>query len=287
MVLVPRLRLAARLRDGSTLFILGGYLISILYAIIILVPIYYVAISAFKTNRTIFTQPLALPETFTFDNFVRAQKVAVLDRAFLISTGVTVGAEILTLLLAFPAAYAIARIPTRLSSLFEYVFSLGFLIPALAMLVPVYLLVVRIGLLYSPMALVIFYPATKISVSVILLASYLRTVPKELEESAQMDGASRLQMIRHIFFPIARPGVITVLILNFIDFWNEFLFALVMLNQRNRTLQIALTVIKTDRSLDYGLVAAGIVIVVVPVCILFILFQEQIVRGMYTGAVKG
>ncbi|OQY90478.1 MAG: hypothetical protein B6D39_08010 [Anaerolineae bacterium UTCFX2] len=287
MVHVPRLRLAARLRDGSTLFILGGYLISILYAIIILVPIYYVAISAFKTNRTIFTQPLALPETFTFDNFVRAQKVAVLDRAFLISTGVTVGAEILTLLLAFPAAYAIARIPTRLSSLFEYVFSLGFLIPALAMLVPVYLLVVRIGLLYSPMALVIFYPATKISVSVILLASYLRTVPKELEESAQMDGASRLQMIRHIFFPIARPGVITVLILNFIDFWNEFLFALVMLNQRNRTLQIALTVIKTDRSLDYGLVAAGIVIVVVPVCILFILFQEQIVRGMYTGAVKG
>lgn len=275
------------LTDGSTPFIVGGYAASALYALVVLIPLYYVVVSAFKTNLTIFTQPLALPKTLSFFNFIRAQEVAVLNRAMLISVGVTVGAEIVTLLLAFPAAYAIARIRTRLAPLFEYIFSLGFLIPALAMLVPVYLMVVKLGLLYQPVSLVIFYPATKLSVTVILLASYLRTIPLELEESAQLDGASRLQMLLYVFFPLARPGVITVLILNFIDFWNEYLFALILLNQRNRTLQIALTIIKTDRSMDYGLVSAGIVMVVIPVCIVFILFQEQIVKGIYAGALKG
>lgn len=280
-------RLIARLRDGSTPFVIGGYVLSGIYALIVLIPLYYILISAFKTNLTIFTQPLTPPRTFDFFNFVRAREIAALDRAMLISIGVTIGAEVFTLLLAFPAAYAIARIRTRLSSVFEYIFSLGFLIPALAMLVPVYLMVVRLGLLYNPLALVVFYPATKLSVSVILLASYLRTIPTELEESAQLDGASRIQLMVYVFFPLARPGVITVLILNFIDFWNEFLFALILLNQRNRTLQIALTIVKTDRSMDYGLISAGIVIVVIPVCIVFILFQEQIVKGIYAGALKG
>ncbi len=280
-------RLIARLRDGSTPFIIGGYLLSGIYALIILVPVYYVIVSAFKTNLTIFTHPLALPKTINFANFIRAMELAVLDRAMLISAGVTVGAEIFTLVLAFPAAYAIARVRTRLSPLFEFIFALGFLIPALAMLVPVFLMIVKMGLLNNPLALVVFYPATKLSVSVILLASYLRTIPVELEESAQLDGASRIQMMLHIFFPLARPGVITVLILNFIDFWNEFLFALILLNQRNRTLQIALTILKTDRSRDFGLISAGIVMVVIPVCIVFILFQEQIVKGIYAGAVKG
>jgi multiple sugar transport system permease protein len=255
---------------------------------VILLPMYFVFVSAFKSNNEIFGSPLALPKGLNLENFLKAQKTAKLDRAMQISLGVTAGAEILTLFLAFPAAYAIARIRTRLARPVELIFSLGFLIPALAMLVPVYLMVVRAGLLFKPIALVLFYPATKLSITIILLASYLRGVPLELEESAQIDGASRLQMIWYIFFPLARPGVITVLVLNFIDFWNEYLFALVLMNTQNRTLQIALTAIKSNaRQVDYGTIAAGVIMILIPVYVVFILFQEQIVKGIYAGSLKG
>jgi multiple sugar transport system permease protein len=281
-------RLPLRLRDGVTPYVISGYVLSGLYALVILVPLYFVVVSAFKSNLEIFGSPLALPSAWTWGNFIKAQETARFDRAMRVSLTVTAGAELLTLALAFPAAYAIARIRTRLAAVAEFVFSLGFLIPALAMLVPVYLTVVRAGLLYKPLALIVFYPATKLSIATVLLASYMRTVPRELEESAQMDGASRLQLIWYIFLPLTRPGVITVLVLNFIDFWNEYLFALVLLNTENRTLQIALTAIKANaRQVDFGTIAAGVVLVLIPVYLVFIAFQEQIVRGIYTGSLKG
>jgi multiple sugar transport system permease protein len=279
--------LIRRWTDEATLFNSAGYLLSFIYVLIIVIPLYYVLVSAFKNNSEIFGSPLALPGSLNLKNFLRAEDVGVMSRAMTISFGVTVGAELLTLVFSFSAAYAIARIRTVLASWVELIFSFGFLIPPLAMLVPVFLTIVRLGLLYDPLGLVLFYPATKIPVSVLLLASYLRTIPVELEESAQIDGASRLQMILHIFFPLARPGVVTVLVLNFIDFWNEYLFALVLLSSKNRTLQIALTVLKSDRLVDYGMIAAGVVMAVIPVYVVFIFFQEQVTRGLYAGAIKG
>jgi multiple sugar transport system permease protein len=276
-----------RLDAGSTRFIYAGYLLAFIYAVVVVLPLYYVVVSAFKDNLQVFGAPLALPKAFNLTNFLRAEEVGVMSRAMAISFAVTLGAEAVTLALSFPAAYAIARIRIGLAAWAELVFSLGFLIPPLAMLVPVYLTTARLGLLYNPLSLVLFYPATKLSVSVLLLSSYLRSVPIELEESAQIDGASRLQMIRHIFFPLARPGVITVVVLNFIDFWNEYLFALVLLSSKNRTLQIALAILKNDRMVDYGMIAAGVLMAIIPVYIVFVFFQEQITRGIYAGAIKG
>jgi multiple sugar transport system permease protein len=285
--ITTRRGLVERLNDGATPHIVAGYLLSFMYVVVVVLPLYYVLVSAFKNNLEIFGAPLSLPNAFSLTNFLKAEEVAVMSRAMAISFGVTVGSEMLTLVLAFPAAYAIARIRIGLAAWTELIFSLGFLIPPLAMLVPVYLTTARLGLLYNPLALVLFYPATKLSVSILLLASYLRSVPIELEESAQIDGASRLQMILHIFFPLARPGVITVLVLNFIDFWNEYLFALVLLSSKNRTLQIALTILKNERAVDYGMITAGVLMAVIPVYLVFVFFQEQITRGVYAGALKG
>lgn len=280
-------RLGQRLRDGSTAFNTIGYGAAILYALIIIIPLYFVLVSAFKDNAQIFGTPLALPTRLGFENFAKAERVALLSRAMTISLGITAGAEVLTLLVAFPAAYAIARIRTGLAPLTEGLFSLGFLIPAFAMLVPIVMLAAQSGLLYSPTSLVLFYPAWRLSLSIVLLASFLRKVPHELEESAEIDGANRLQMIRHIFFPLARPGVVTVVVLNFIDIWNEFLFALILLSQKNRTVQIAIAALKGERLIDYGLLSAGVVLSILPVYLVFIIFQEQVVKGLYTGAVKG
>jgi multiple sugar transport system permease protein len=280
-------RLARRLRDGTTVFDTVGYGFAILYALVIVIPLYFITVSAFKNDLLILGAPLALPTRLSFENFAGAEKIALLSRAMIISLGVTATSEVLTLLLAFPAAYAIARIRTPLAWLTEGLFSLGFLIPAFAMLLPIFMLIVRLGLLFSPLALVLFYPVWRLSLSVMLLTSFLRSIPLELEESAEIDGASRFQMIRHIFFPLARPGVVTVVVVNFIDIWNEFFFALILLNQDNRTLQVAVSMLKQERLIHYGMLAAGVLLSILPVYIVFIIFQEQVLEGLYAGAVKG
>ena len=153
------LELAQKIKNRSSLFVISGYFFSILYALLIIIPLYFVVISAFKTNSQIILTPLSLPSAFDFGKFFQAQSLVNLVRATLISMVVSIGAELVTLLLAFPAAYAIARIETRLSAVAEAMFSLGFLIPGLAILMPVYLMTAKAGLLYHPIALVILYPA--------------------------------------------------------------------------------------------------------------------------------
>lgn len=268
-------------------FVIGGYVFSILYAVLIIIPLYFVIVSAFKENSQIILEPLALPAALNFSKFVQTQVNVNVVRAGLISILITTGAEVLTLVLAFPAAYAIARIPTRLSPAVEFIFSLGFLIPGLAILMPIYMMTAKAGLLYHPIALVILYPAFNLPLSLVLLASFMRKLPRELEESAVIDGANILQIISYIFFPICIPGIITVLVLNFINIWNEYLFALILMDSDNRTIQLALALLRANqRTIDYGLIAAGVLISMIPVYIVFIFFQEQIMKGMLAGAIK-
>jgi len=272
---------------GSDPFVIAGYCFSMLYAALIVIPLYFVIVSAFKDNTQIILTPLALPSALDFSKFIQAQVSVNVLRAGLISILITTGAEALTLILAFPAAFAVARIQTRLSPVVESIFSLGFLIPGLAILLPVYMMTAKAGLLYHPIALVILYPAFSLPLTMILLAGFMRKLPRELEESAVMDGGNVLQIIYYIFLPICMPGIITVLVLNFINIWNEYLFALILIDSNNRTIQLALALLRANqRSIDYGLIAAGVVISMIPVYIVFIFFQEQIMQGMLAGAVK-
>ena len=204
-------------RKGADAFVVCGYIFSILYSAVIIIPLYFIVVSAFKNNADIILTPLAWPATLKLTKFIQAQNNVHLLRAALISAGIAVGAEILTVLLAFPAAYAVSRIRTRLVGLVEAIFSLGFLIPGLAILMPVYLMTAKAGLLYHPIALVILYPAFNLPLSMILLAGFMRKLPRELEESAVIDGGNVLQIIFYLFFPICMPGIITVLVLNFIN----------------------------------------------------------------------
>jgi len=252
----------------------------------IIIPLYFLVVSAFKDNISIFIDPLGLPAKISFQNFTRAFEQGGLLSALTISIIITVCAEVLTLALAFPAAYAVARIRTRMAPVVEAIFALGFLIPALAILMPVFLTAIRLDLLYNPLMLVIFYPATLLSLTVLLLSSQLREVPKEMEESAVMDGATHLDLIRFVFLPMARPAVLTSVLLNFLSLWNEYLFALVLLNANNKTIQIAVTMLKGERTVDYGLIAAGVIISMIPIYLVFLFSQEKIMQGMFAGAVK-
>ena len=247
-------------------FRVSAYIWSVIYAATIIIPLYFILISAFKPNSEIFGTPLALPKEWSFDNFIATQQYANIFGAMGKSVVITLGAEFVSILFAFPAAYAISRIHTRLAVWAEGFFGLGLLIPTFAVLLPVYLLIANLKLLYDPLALILFYPATGMPLSVLILASYLRQVPKDLEDSAMIDGASHLQTIWQIFLPLS---------------------TMILLNTQNRTVQLAVTALKAERASNYGLIAAGVVISMVPVFILFIFFQDRIVKGMMSGSIKG
>ncbi|MEU5268868.1 carbohydrate ABC transporter permease [Streptomyces hygroscopicus] len=267
---------------------LPAHLLVWTYAVLLIVPLYYFLASAFKSNEEIFAHPFALPTSFGFDNFRTAYRGADLGPAVVNSALVTVLALVLTLLLALPAAFALARSDGRLASAMEKVFSLGFLVPTFAALFPTFLLAAATGLFHTRAFMVIFLPATAMPLSVVILVQFMRTIPREMEEAARMDGASTYAVLRHIYTPMCLPGIATVLLLNFLTFWNEYLYSLVIIgpDPEQRTVQVALPTLKAITGTDYGVLTAGTVLTLVPVWVVYTVLQKRMQEALVNGAVK-
>ncbi|GHH85661.1 transporter [Streptomyces sulfonofaciens] len=258
------------------------------YAALLLVPLYYLLASAFKSNDEIFGRPFAPPVSFGLGNFRTAFTRADLGLAVVNSLLVTVLALALTLLLALPAAFALGRSTGRAAAALERVFSLGFLIPTFAALFPTFLLAAATGLFHTRTFMVLFLPATALPLSVVILVQFMRTVPRELEEAARLDGASTYAVLRHVHTPMCLPGIATVLLLNFLSFWNEYLYSLVIIgpDPAQRTVQVALPTLKAITGTDYGVLTAGTVLTLVPVWIVYTLLQKRMQQSLVSGAVK-
>ena len=278
-------RLANSLTNGLTTG--TGIFLLVVYALAVAVPFYYVVVSSLKSNQQIFGSPLALPTDPLWSNFSEALRIGGLSSALVNSIVITVGAQAVTLAIVVPAAFAIARIPGRLSTALERMFAAGLLLPTFAVLVPTFFLAVLTGLLQTRLFLILFYPATALPFGIVLLAQFMKVVPREIEESAYVDGASRWQFLTRIMIPLSRPGIVSVIIINFILFWNEYIFALVILGVQNRTIQVALPTLRSDRILDFGLISAGALIASLPVFLLYAIAQKRMQEALTGGAVKG
>jgi multiple sugar transport system permease protein len=260
-----------------------------LYGAMLFVPIYFLVVSSFKSNIEIFGAPAALPKSLDLQHYADAAKFAELGRALVNSAVITAGAEVVTLALALPAAYGLARSRGLLAAIIEKVFAAGFLIPAFAALVPTVILAIRMGLFYDPVFLILFFPATQLPLSVLLLTQFMRAIPKEVEEAAMIDGASRWQVLWQIYVPMIRPGLVTVAILNFLTFWNEYLFSLAILGTAasTRTIQVAVPQLVGTQVTDFGMLAAACVISLIPVFGVYILMQRQMENALVAGSLKG
>ncbi|WP_405693448.1 carbohydrate ABC transporter permease [Streptomyces coelicoflavus] len=258
------------------------------YAVLLVVPLYYFLASAFKSNDEIFAHPFAPPSSLGFGNFRTAFESADLGLAVVNSALVTVFSLALTLLLAIPAAFALARSTGRLAGVVEKVFSLGFLIPTFAALFPTFLLAAATGLFHTRIFMVLFLPATALPLSVVILVQFMRTIPPEMEEAARLDGASTFAVLRHVYTPMCLPGIATVLLLNFLTFWNEYLYSLVIIgpDPAQRTVQVALPTLKSITGTDYGVLTAGTVLTLVPVWVVYTLLQKRMQHALVSGAVK-
>jgi multiple sugar transport system permease protein len=265
-----------------------AYATVVIYALLMLLPLYYAVISAFKTNEEIFSGPLTPEMTTGFANFRTAQRSVNMVKGIVNSFLVTIGTEVVLLTVAVLAAFGIARTKSRLSGVAEKIFGLGFLIPTFAVLVPTYLMAVRSHLIDRPLVfLVLFYAAAGLPLSVLLLAQFMRTVPSELEEAATIDGASRMRILWHVIIPMVKPGIVTVAILNFLGVWNEYLFASVIATEDARTVQVALPFLSDFRGTNLGLVAAGIVITLLPVYAVYAVLHRRMQEALVAGAIKG
>ena len=279
--------MSGRKSTSEGIALLPAHILVWTYAALLGIPIYFVFISAFKDNIAIFDTPLAFPTSFSFNNFVEAWNTVKLGRGLINSLIVTTMSELVTIALALPAAYGIARSKGKVGAIVERFFALGFLIPAFAAMVPTLLLSIKLNMYHTLPFFSLFLSATTLPLSVILLAQFMRTIPTELEESAMLDGATRWQTLRFIYLPLTRAGIVLVVILNFLTYWNEYLFSLVLLgyDTSTRTVQVALPILITN-STQYGVLLAGTLISLIPVYIVYIFFHRKIEGALLAGSIK-
>jgi raffinose/stachyose/melibiose transport system permease protein len=258
------------------------------YALLTLYPLIWLMFSAFKTNNEIYSQPFSLPKSFSFENIAKAWEISSMGLAMFNSLFVSVVTLIITLVLGALTAYALSRFQFRLRGVIFGLLLLGMLIPVHSTLVPLFIMLNKLNLLNTYLALILPYFAFELSLSVFVLAAFMSGLPKEMEEAAYMDGSGYWGIFIKIMFPLSMPALSTVAIIGFLRYWNEFAFALVFINDTAlKTLPLSLSIFSNGYSTNYSLTLAAMAVSVVPVIILFIVLQERIMKGMVAGAVKG
>jgi len=264
---------------------LGG-LAGWFWLLIVIVPIYWIVITSFKTQSNYFAMnPLAPPTEPTLDNY---QLVIENDfiRYFANSTIVTLGAVVPAVLVSFMAAYAIVRAAGGMWALrwMNSLFLMGLAIPLQAAIIPVYLIVIRLHMYDSLLAIILPSIAFAIPLSVLVLTNFIRDVPKELFDSMRVDGASEWGTLRHLAFPLTRPALVTVSIYNGLAIWNGFLLPLILTQSPSqRTLPLALWTFQGEYSINVPAVLASVVLTALPIVVLYAIGRRQLLSGLTAG----
>jgi raffinose/stachyose/melibiose transport system permease protein len=268
----------------------GGVTASVLlwgYAAVALVPLLVMVSSSFRTNADLITEPLGAPWPLSVASYKEAWTVGSFATYFANSLLVTCGAVALSTVVATMAAYALARSRSRIFRGLEALFLSGLMLPIHLAILPIFYLFDGAGLIDSRLGLVLMYGASGVPFSIFVLTTFFRQLPVELEEAAQLDGASTWQTFVRIMVPLVRPAVATVAVFRFVPIWNDFLFPLVLLrNEEKYTLPVGLTTFFGENATNYSAVFAGLVITTVPLILLFLLATKQIVAGLTAGMTK-
>ena len=259
-----------------------------LWLLIVIVPIYWIVITSFKTQSNYFqTNPFAPPTEPTLDNY-RFVLEADFARYFINSVIVALGAIVPAVLVSFMAAYAIVRAGDQwLLRSVNSLFLMGLAIPLQAAIIPVYLIIIRLHLYDTLLAIILPSIAFAIPLSVLVLSNFIRDVPKELFDSMRVDGASEWATLWHLAFPLTRPALVTVSIYNGLAIWNGFLLPLILIQSPNqRTLPLALWNFQGEFSVNVPAVLASVVLTTLPILILYVVGRRQLLSGLTAGFSK-
>ncbi len=276
----------------SGIWLLLVYVVLAAWMAVSLFGFSWVVLTSLKTNRELFSLRTiwGLPDVLQWENYARAWTRSQMGNFFVNSVIVSGASVLLINAVGSMAAYALARLCFAGNRLILGAFILGSAIPLQLITVPLYLLVTDLGLRDSLVGLILVYVAVSMPFTVFVLTGFFRTLPTALEEAAVLDGASEYGVFWHVMLPLASPGLITVTIFNFLGIWNEYLLALMLIDESEKmTIPLGLYNLQViqEYAADFTGLFAGFVIMLVPSVALFIVLQERITRGMTVGALKG
>jgi ABC-type glycerol-3-phosphate transport system permease component len=265
--------------------------ILIIWACLMVFPLLYMVITSFKTDQEILKSPWELPEKIQFDNYIQAwigNGDITLGTNFINSIIVTVSTLVLLTIVSTLAGYALARHKFPGSKLIFLILIALIAVPVHALLVPIYNFIDQLQLLNNLVALILVYTAFALPFSIIIMRSYFETIPTATEESARLDGCTEFGVFWHIGLPMSWGAVSTVIIVNVVNIWSELLFANVLLTQpESRTLPLGISLFSQNMySSSDGLLYAGLSMATVPLLLVYLFFQKQIVKGMSAGSIK-
>jgi multiple sugar transport system permease protein len=274
---------------GRARVILSARLIILsLGALLMIVPFAYMVSTSFKQNAFVLeVPPRLLPHHATTANYTQAWTSNRFGRYFVNSVIVACATTLLSVWLSSMMAYAFARFRFPGRRILFGCLLIGLMVPTMMLIIPQFLLAKNLGMLDSLSGLVFFYTGGTVALNTFLLRSFFQDIPRELEEAMVVDGAGPWTRYRKLILPLSRPALATVAIFSFLASWDEFVWALTVINDPDkRTLPIAIALFQGQHSTSWGLVFAASVIAVVPVIAIFVAFQRQFVSGLASGALK-
>ncbi|PSM37551.1 sugar ABC transporter permease [Streptomyces dioscori] len=273
---------------GRTLNVFShGFLI--LWAIMVVMPLLWAVMTSFKTDKEIFSSPWALPDSLHFDNWSRAWTEANMSDYFL-NTIIVVGFSLLgTMLLGSMAAYVLARFEFPGNRFIYFLFIGGMSFPIILALVPLFYVMQNLALLNTLPGLILVYIGYSLPFTVFFMTSFFRTLPTSVAEAAFVDGASHTRTFFQVMLPMAKPGLISITIFNFLGQWNQYMLPTVLNTEpENKVLTQGLVQLAVSQGYkgDWSGLFAGLVMAMLPVLAAYIVFQRQVVQGLTAGALK-
>lgn len=268
-----------------------GHVTLALWAIMILFPLVFSVLASFKNNAEIFIQnPFGLPSTWDFGSFARAWNRANIGTYFINSLVVVTISTFGTMLLGSMAAYVLARYRFAGSRALYYFFVAGLAFPVYVVLTPLYIVVDTFGMLNDHVGLILVYIAYSLPFTIFFLAAFFKTLPNAVAEAALIDGASHTKLFFRVMVPMAKPGLVSIMIFNIIGQWNQYVLPLALLSsdQDKWLLTQGIAAISTSAGYeaDWSALFAALTIAMVPLILAYALFQRQIQSGLTAGAVK-
>ena len=280
---------------------IGIYVVLIILAITIIVPIAWVFMASLKENEQFYGSPWTLPNGLHFENFVQAWQEADMGSYMLNSVIVTALGIGLLIIISLPAAYVLARFKFKTSRFWNVLFMAGLFINVNYIVVPIFLMLVdadsflqsTLGhgfFLNNLFILALIYASTALPFTIYLLSGYFKSLAKDYEEAAYVDGAGYFRTMIQVIFPMAKPSIITIILFNFLSFWNAYIISMTMLTKPTlKTLPVGLMNLMAAQksAVQYGRMYAGLVLVMLPTLILYMCVQKQLTEGMTVGGLKG
>jgi multiple sugar transport system permease protein len=265
------------------------YSLLLLGVAIVVTPFWYMVTTSFKPQTFVFELPPQFwPQPATLDNYIKALGTDSFGLYFLNSVLVAVTSTGLTVLVSGMLAYAFARLDFPGREPLFYIFLLGMMIPPVMLIIPQFIVAKSLDLLNNYLGLILVYVTMNLSLQTFLLRGFFESLPRELEEAALIDGGSRWTIFWRIVLPLSRPGLAVVAIFTFLYSWDEFPWAHVAMKETTRrTLPIAIALFQSEHLTEWGQVFAASIVALIPVVIVFVVFQRYFIRGIASTGIKG